>query len=161
MPPPLKPTPCVLEYEYLSVLHTTDQTAQGSKLPRSRRLINYCITVHCWMITYKLAWWWCSCIDMYINTCMHTDVRVQRKWYVTWICKHIQHNAYIILFLTWVKVLWLKQMNLTWPSSSASSSSSFLAIVICVWMGYMNWMMCNISLQAMSIHETGDLFGHS
>jgi hypothetical protein len=28
-------------------------------------------------------------------------------------------------------------------------------------MGYMIWMMRNTSLQAMSIHETGDLFGHS
>ena len=157
---PLKPIPCVTEYEFLSVLHTTDHTTWRSKPPRSRRLSNYCISVHCWTVTYKLAWWWCSCINMYINTCMHTDVCVQRKWYVTEICKHIQREANIISFQIWVKVLWLKQMHLTWPSSS-SSSSSFLEILICVWMDYMIWMMRNASLQATSIHETGDLFWHS
>ena len=179
LPLPLKPTPYIPEYEFLSVLHTTDHTTWGSKSPRSRRLNNYCISVHYWMITYKLAWWWCSCIYMYIKTCIHIDVYVQRKWYVTEICKHIQHEANIILFQIWVKVQWLKLMNLTWPSSSSSSSSSFsfleilicvwmgymissfLEILICVWMGYMIWMMCNTSSQAISIHETGDLFGHS
>jgi len=77
----LKPTPCVPEYEFLLVLHTTDQTTWGSKPPRSRRLNNYCISVHCWTITYKLAWRWCGCIDMYINTCMHIDV-CSKKWYM-------------------------------------------------------------------------------